>query len=127
MVLMFSTVNLTILGIIKINPKYISLTVVVPVIVIIACTLLMSLWTGQGGSRISIKDGSNSKDRIIDRDDDRYWKFGNIYYNPEDPALFIEKRFGIGWSINFGRPLGIVIVLGILSVAFLVPLIGSLL
>jgi uncharacterized membrane protein len=26
-----------------------------------------------------------------------------IYYNPDDPALMVEKRFGIGWTLNFAH------------------------
>lgn len=30
------------------------------------------------------------------------WK-GFIYYNPDDPALFVAKRWGIGWTLNFAN------------------------
>ena len=26
-----------------------------------------------------------------------------FYYNPNDAALFVEKRFGIGWTFNFAN------------------------
>ena len=38
------------------------------------------------------------------RDDDRYWYGGFFYNNPDDPALFVSKRFGLGWTLNFGHP-----------------------
>ncbi len=41
---------------------------------------------------------------IGDRSADSRWKLGLFYYNPDDPALFVEKRFGIGYDLNFGRP-----------------------
>lgn len=31
------------------------------------------------------------------------WKAGIVYYNPDDPALFVEKRAGIGYTMNFGN------------------------
>jgi uncharacterized membrane protein len=34
---------------------------------------------------------------------DACWKWGQIYYNPHDPALMVEKRFGIGYTVNFGN------------------------
>ncbi len=34
---------------------------------------------------------------------DRYWKWGMFYFNPDDPALLVEKRFGIGYTMNFAR------------------------
>jgi Family of unknown function (DUF5808)/Protein of unknown function (DUF1648) len=33
------------------------------------------------------------------------WKAGVFYVNPDDPALFVQKRFGIGYTLNFGHPL----------------------
>nr|WP_220376789.1 DUF5808 domain-containing protein [Paenibacillus taihuensis] len=45
---------------------------------------------------------------------------GGFYYNPQDPALLVPKRHGIGWTVNFGRPLGWVIFLGILAVPFII-------
>jgi uncharacterized membrane protein len=41
-------------------------------------------------------------------DDDRHWKLGAIYLNRDDPAVFVPKRFGIGWTINLGSVGGIV-------------------
>jgi len=37
-------------------------------------------------------------------DDDDKWVLGRIYFNPSDPSLFVEKRNGIGRTVNFGRP-----------------------
>ena len=34
--------------------------------------------------------------------DDR-WTGGAIYYNPSDPAIFVQKRFGVGYTLNFGN------------------------
>jgi uncharacterized membrane protein len=34
---------------------------------------------------------------------DSCWKLGLFYFNSEDPALFVEKRVGIGYTINFAR------------------------
>lgn len=39
-----------------------------------------------------------------DRTEDRHWKTGLVYFNPGDPALFVEKRFGIGYTMNMARP-----------------------
>jgi uncharacterized membrane protein len=30
---------------------------------------------------------------------------GLIYWNPRDSRLWVEKRLGLGWTLNFGRPL----------------------
>ena len=29
-----------------------------------------------------------------------------LYNNPNDPSFMVQKRFGIGWTINIGSPLG---------------------
>jgi len=36
---------------------------------------------------------------------DECWTLGGIYRNPNDPALFVAKRVGYGYTINFGNPL----------------------
>lgn len=36
---------------------------------------------------------------------DACWHGGGIfYYNPHDPALWVRKRFGIGYTLNFANP-----------------------
>ncbi len=32
-----------------------------------------------------------------------HWKCGLFYVNRGDPALFVPKRLGTGWTLNFGR------------------------
>ena len=38
-----------------------------------------------------------------DQAPDSCWKLGMIYYNPADPSMFIPKRFGVGYTFNFGN------------------------
>ena len=33
-----------------------------------------------------------------------HWRFRGLYFNPQDPALFVPLRNGVGWTLNFGRP-----------------------
>lgn len=56
----------------------------------------------------------------IYRDDDRNWR-GVFYYNPDDPELFVPKRYGLGWTINFGNPWGKVVA-GIMIAMILLPI-----
>ncbi len=37
---------------------------------------------------------------------DSHWIGGVIYNNPGDPALFVERRVGVGYTINVGHPAG---------------------
>ena len=32
-----------------------------------------------------------------------FWRGGVFYVNPDDPALFVPKRYGIGYTLNFGN------------------------
>lgn len=36
-------------------------------------------------------------------DDDRYWKLGIFYVNRQDPSFIVQKRFGVGWTVNFAN------------------------
>ena len=31
------------------------------------------------------------------------WKLGILYYNPDDPAILVRRRFTIGYTLNFGN------------------------
>ena len=65
-------------------------------------------------------DGVNRRDeprRSPDApDDDRHWKGGMIYVNRDDPAVWVPKRFGLGWTLNLGRPAGVAIIVLLLLV-----------
>lgn len=50
-----------------------------------------------------------------DRSPDSAWKLGLFYFNPDDPALWLEKRFGVGYTLNFGRPAAWIIIGSILG------------
>lgn len=43
------------------------------------------------------------------------WRLTHLYFNPADPALFVPTRRGVGWTLNFGRPLAIVLIAAILT------------
>ena len=43
---------------------------------------------------------------------DECWTLGSIYYNPQDPAIFVQKRIGFGYTFNFGHRLSWVILGG---------------
>lgn len=53
------------------------------------------------------KSPSKSKSAVytVD-DDDSNWIFGTFYYNPNDPSFFVQKRFGVGWTVNLGTTKG---------------------
>ena len=54
---------------------------------------------GQGGSRAALATGTAQGDHTPDA----CWKWGVFYFNPADPSILIEKRFGIGYTLNLGN------------------------
>jgi uncharacterized membrane protein len=49
-----------------------------------------------------------------------HWRFGQLYRNSADPALFVPTRDGRRWTLNFGRPvagtlLGLILIIGVLG------------
>jgi uncharacterized membrane protein len=81
--------------------------------------VVLLLRVGQGGSRLVGSAGAESGAvaPVGDRTPDKYWKLGLFYVNRNDPALFVEKRFGIGYTLNFGHP-GIWVFLAVLVAVF---------
>jgi uncharacterized membrane protein len=73
----------------------------------------LALRTGQGGARLGPPAETET---ATDRTDDRHWLLGAIYHNRSDPALFVERRFGIGWTLNVGNPRAILVLILILAV-----------
>ncbi|MGG0718012.1 DUF5808 domain-containing protein [Robertmurraya massiliosenegalensis] len=64
--------------------------------------------------KVGLSDKKTSpqvKEKIMDANEDSYWKVGLFYFNKNDPSIFVEKRFGVGWTINFANPFGYLIVL----------------
>ncbi len=108
--IMFTYLNLTSFGLIDSNSVIMSVLPFVITITIILTVIVLALRTGQGGSRLKIKFRS-SMEKSFDRDDDKNWKLGLFYFNPDDPSIFIEKRFGIGFTINFGNFTALLILL----------------
>ncbi|MEL4028319.1 DUF5808 domain-containing protein [Caldifermentibacillus hisashii] len=101
--------------------SFIITMVVVGVIVIGAGVL--SIVTGQGGSRVNVTNRKTGE--IMNRDDDRYWKLGVFYFNPDDPAVWVEKRFGSGWTNNFARPTSWIFLILILLIPILIAVFAS--
>jgi uncharacterized membrane protein len=46
------------------------------------------------------------------------WHGGMLYYNPNDKKIFLPKRFGGGYTLNFAKPFSIVLSVLIIMVFF---------
>lgn len=94
------------------------LTTLIGVGLMMAGAIVLSFTTGQSGSRLKL--GSSDRQGVISRDDDRYWKLGLFYLNRNDPSLFIEKRFGIGWTLNLAHPTSYMTLIIIIVALFII-------
>ncbi|MED4958993.1 DUF5808 domain-containing protein [Paenibacillus macerans] len=87
-------------------------SLIVPVFTVLFA-MVLSFATGQGGSRLGRSAEASAAAPL---NDDRYWKLGAFYFNPQDPSVFVEKRSGIGWTLNFANPVGWFVLAGIAAV-----------
>jgi len=56
-----------------------------------------------------------------------HWRYGQLYKNADDPALFVPTRNGARWTLNFGRPvaaalMGVILAIGIVGPAMILTL-----
>ena len=96
--------------------------------VFVLVTIVVLARLGQGGSRMPAGDDARVASSAVpvgDRIPDRYWKLGIFYFNPDDSAVLVEKRFGLGYSLNFARPTAWIILL-LLLMATLIPVLAHL-
>ncbi|MGL4589408.1 MAG: DUF5808 domain-containing protein [Mycoplasmatales bacterium] len=78
-------------------------------IISIICTLISIIIVFRLYQAIRNRDQSSEIETdIITTDENWYW--GTFYINKDDPAIFLEKRIGIGWTINLGNKYGLLIV-----------------
>ena len=88
-------------------------------------TTIIIILTANYQMYLYYKSPNKSKNAVysID-DDDSLWIFGCIYNNPDDPSLFVNKRFGAGWTVNIGTIKGkIFFILPFIIVLFSLALI----
>lgn len=48
-----------------------------------------------------------------------HWRAGILYFNRDDAAIFVPKRFGFGWTLNMARPEAWLLLVLVLVVALL--------
>lgn len=92
-------------------------------VLILIAVFVISVANGQSGSRIKV--GNTHRNTAIVRDDDRHWKLGIFYFNPDDTALFVEKRMGVGWTFNWGKPMAWIIIIALLLTIAVFSIINS--
>jgi uncharacterized membrane protein len=71
------------------------------VVLAVVCVVYFFFHYGQGGARLERAAGNAPlTDGLADN---RHWVLGAFYVNRDDPCIFVEKRFGFGYTINFGN------------------------
>lgn len=103
------------------NNKHFWILVIILVIFLfltIGGPLYLSIKYGQAGEKLLAADAQY----YSDPEEDESWKFGIFYYNKNDPSIFVEKRFGIGSTLNYGtwQAWGINICIIIISILLIV-------
>lgn len=94
-----------------------------PTVLATIALIAVAVRLGQGGSRIRFEgqgDDGTGPQNAVNRDDDRLWKAGVFYFNRDDPAVWVQKRFGVGWTVNFAQPAALVFLTGLLAVVVLI-------
>jgi len=64
-------------------------------------SLYLMLHFGQGGARL--EQSASGAPLTNGLADNTHWVLGMFYVNRDDPSIFVEKRFGIGYTINLGN------------------------
>jgi len=97
----------------------------IPIILVIA----VQFKTGQGGCKVVVNIDENADYQTPAKSggyrhgktsDDKYWKLGMFYCNPDDPACIVEDRFGTNLGFNYSRlPVKIGVAVMLLGLAAL--------
>ncbi len=68
---------------------------------------------GQGGALR--EDGSAAAPLTGSLTDNRHWVLGLFYVDKDDPSMMVEKRFGIGYTLNWGNRNALLLLTMLLS------------
>lgn len=93
---------------------------------LIAIGLILVLPAPRSRARERARTDRRSAPAVF-RDDDQYWYGGIFYSNPDDPDPFVPKRYGFGWTVNFGHPMGKLVLFAIVLLGLILPLVVALL
>ncbi|WP_159441960.1 DUF5808 domain-containing protein [Clostridium sp. Marseille-P2415] len=76
-----------------------------------AYSILLTVILFRGGTNIrklreKAADQISSESERILNDDDSHWIYGMFYYNPNDSHTMVDKRFGMGMTMNMATKAG---------------------
>jgi uncharacterized membrane protein len=102
-------------------PAFATLVWSVGLPIVVLAFVISLMHAGQGGARLSATNGHS----IGDRTPDARWIGGLIYFNPADPALLVERRMGIGWTLNFGNLWSWVSLVAVIAIVIVAAAMGG--
>jgi uncharacterized membrane protein len=109
---------------------------------LMAWTMAVSMFSGQGAPRLPLafrvapfalviagtlvirvmrRGAADGGPPVGDTTPDSCWIFGRLYVNRTDPALFVERRMGLGYTLNLGNPWAWLVIITFI-VALSIPL-----
>ena len=94
-----------------------TIPLVIATILMLPAVFVLIVWLNKGRMHAG-RDGAIDLAALGDGTPDECWKFGVLYFNPDDAALWVEKRVGIGYTMNFAHVSAWIIV----ALLLLVPL-----
>jgi uncharacterized membrane protein len=81
---------------------------------VIGGTLYIAIRYGQGGARLERGGpGTPLTDGLADN---RKWVLGMFYVDRDDPSFFVERRFGFGYTLNFGNWKAVALLVAFLAI-----------
>ncbi|MBP1635408.1 MAG: hypothetical protein H6Q10_1982, partial [Acidobacteria bacterium] len=110
------------LGLAQGMPPALMAVVVVLLVLAVGGGLFIALKYGQGGARL--ERAASSAPLTNGLADNSRWVLGAFYVNRDDPSIFVEKRFGIGYTINFGNPKAVALLVAFLVIIAFVIVAG---
>ena len=108
MMLMFSVIQGSILW--DFDITIINYIFVISLFLTMIAFMVMFIRMGQGGRNLQ---KTEEKDELYKDDDDK-WILGGFYFNKNDPAWMVEKRIGVGWTVNFANPKSWIAMVGLI-------------
>lgn len=72
--------------------------------------------------RLAQQQFSIQMEDSLTTDEDNYWIYGLLYYNPNDKHLLVEKRVGMGTDMNYAKPVGKVFAVIIALIILAMPI-----
>jgi uncharacterized membrane protein len=87
---------------------------------VIGGTLYIAIRYGQGGARLERGGpGTPLTDGLADN---RKWVLGMFYVDRDDPSFFVERRFGFGYTLNFGNWKAVALLVAFLAIILVITI-----